>query len=320
MIATPYDPLFLLLTPLALSFESSMEKPSHFFPFSDYLDTLLSLSPQAQYLIQSEKFSALLACRLQCISDHVEVGDERMYRLSIGKLLSELLSKAKKMVENGLPRSLEDRFVRRVPEPLAVLDINIEEEEQCNPGTPSLTPGESITDKSEPETPNTFGDLDSQSNSLAKSTAASDTQSDVEHLSRSSFASTSPHAPLLRLRVALNYILRSYVPPNLQDLLLEHLDTIGIPSFTALDTYLADLTSQRRAALASRSLNDLNRKRNAEDFESGESRAEKKAKVEAEEARKKAGMSRGVRNLKKADLTGMKKLSSFFTKAGGNNK
>jgi hypothetical protein len=48
--------------------------------------------------------------------------------------------------------------------------------------------------------------------------------------------------------------------------------------------------------------------------EDGETRAEKKRKREEEEKRKKAGESRGVKNLKKVNVNGMKKLSDFFKK------
>jgi hypothetical protein len=48
--------------------------------------------------------------------------------------------------------------------------------------------------------------------------------------------------------------------------------------------------------------------------EDSETRAEKKRKKEEEEKRKKAGESRGVKNLKKVNVSGMKKMSDFFKK------
>ena len=51
-----------------------------------------------------------------------------------------------------------------------------------------------------------------------------------------------------------------------------------------------------------------------EDDDEDESRAEKKRKKDEEEKRKKAGESRGVKNLKKVNTAGMKKMSDFFKK------
>jgi len=50
------------------------------------------------------------------------------------------------------------------------------------------------------------------------------------------------------------------------------------------------------------------------DDEAAETRAEKKRRKEEEEKRKKAGESRGLRDLKKVNVTGMKKMSDFFGK------
>lgn len=57
-----------------------------------------------------------------------------------------------------------------------------------------------------------------------------------------------------------------------------------------------------------------------DDDEAIESRAEKKRKKEEDEKRKKAGESRGVKDLKKVDTTGMKKLSDFFGKGAAGSK
>ena len=48
--------------------------------------------------------------------------------------------------------------------------------------------------------------------------------------------------------------------------------------------------------------------------EDSETRAEKKRKKEEEEKRNKSGVSRGVKNLKKVNTSGMKKMSDFFKK------
>lgn len=61
-------------------------------------------------------------------------------------------------------------------------------------------------------------------------------------------------------------------------------------------------------------LSSFSRKRGIEDDVEAEERAEKKRKLEEEEKRKKASQSRGVKELSKVDVKGMKKMSSFFTK------
>lgn len=52
-----------------------------------------------------------------------------------------------------------------------------------------------------------------------------------------------------------------------------------------------------------------------EEDDAAETRAEKKRRKEEEEEKKKAGESRGIRDLKKVDTKGMKKMSDFFGKA-----
>ena len=86
--------------------------------------------------------------------------------------------------------------------------------------------------------------------------------------------------------------------------------------FTPLEEHLKHIASLRAEALASRSLSDFSRKRSTmEDEDAAETKAEKKRKLEEEEKRKKAGESRGVRDLKKVNVTGMKKMSDFFGRA-----
>jgi hypothetical protein len=61
-------------------------------------------------------------------------------------------------------------------------------------------------------------------------------------------------------------------------------------------------------------MSDFSRKRGLDD-EEVEARADKKRKKEEEEKIKKAAESQAVRNLKKVNTTGMKKMSDFFGKA-----
>ncbi len=115
---------------------------------------------------------------------------------------------------------------------------------------------------------------------------------------------------LQRQRIAFAFICSSYVPPALADRLQELLAADA--AFAPLDVYLARLAALRAEAAAARSVTDYSRKR-VLDEEEEEARAEKKRKVE-EEKRRKASESRGVRDLKKVNTSGMKKLSEFFKK------
>jgi Ydr279p protein family (RNase H2 complex component). len=55
-------------------------------------------------------------------------------------------------------------------------------------------------------------------------------------------------------------------------------------------------------------------------MDAAESRAEKKRRKEEEDKRKNTGQSRGVKELKKVDTSGMKKMSDFFGKAAAKKK
>ena len=72
----------------------------------------------------------------------------------------------------------------------------------------------------------------------------------------------------------------------------------------------------RQEAQAARSAGGdySSRKRGADGDGEGEERAEIKRRKEEEEKRKKAGLSRGVRDLQKVNTAGMKKMSDFFKK------
>ena len=77
--------------------------------------------------------------------------------------------------------------------------------------------------------------------------------------------------------------------------------------FAPLEAHLSSIAALKSEALSLRSLSDnISRKRAVELDE------EKKRKKE-EEAIKKKNEGRGVKQLKKVDTSGMKKMSSFFT-------
>ncbi|OBT59528.1 hypothetical protein VE04_00120 [Pseudogymnoascus sp. 24MN13] len=316
-LATPIDPLFLLLPALAGTSSKAREEPKRLFlEADDYLDILTSASPHfRQVLIHSSLRRQFRDC-LDAVCDTVDAGDETMYRLSEPKLIAVLARKCAAVVEKGLPVSMEDLLVSKA---LAAPLLYVTGEEDCPDEELELADAESSA------TPKT--------ESAESQTPSSATDSSATPVSEASTALTTPSpdakppivAPegvphLLRLRTAFQYLCSSYIPASLSASLATKLNTpspdqaASFPDFTPLDTHLAHLAKLRADAIASRSMNDFSRKRGFEDEEAGETRAEKKRKKEEEEKLAKKNESRGVRDLKKVNVSGMKKMSDFFKK------
>ena len=310
--ATPIDSLFHLLPVLSprLSTRSSTTKEP-FLACEDHLESLAKMSRHWSFALKHERIRICVEDRLASVCDTVEAGDTKMYRLNEDKLLRELCHKAERMVSLGLPQSMEEKFVRKaleVPmvslkrETTSLVKPSCEDEAFCDHVT--LEPSDSQT---------------SIGTSFSSATSSSNrtTITIPEKLDQEEGTETPPEVlSRLRLRVALTYLLSSYVPPDLATKLTHLLSCPDSPvDFGVCDRHLAQIAELRAQALASRSLGDFSRKRGVDDGEEGpESRAEKKRKKDDEEKRKKAGQSRGVRDLNKVDTSGMKKMSDFFGK------
>ncbi|KAL3427995.1 hypothetical protein PVAG01_01505 [Phlyctema vagabunda] len=323
MIATPVDALFLLLpvlSPLPIS-KSSEPTKRLFLSGEDYLDELVSSSPHLKSILRVDSVRGRLETRMAAVCDTVEAGDEIMYRLSIEKLLKELSQKARRMVENGLPSSMEEKLIRKALE-APMLSIKREDssmheladEEDESLKAPLELEGIQSSISSE-------GANSSFTEASTAATSFSDTSANSTTLLKLPTPILQINAPddvvdLLRFRTALYFICSSYLAPHLSDSIKKMLVSDKTSTnFGPLDAHLAQLAKLRQDALTARSLSDYSRKRALdEDEESGETRAEKKRKKEEEEKRKKAGQSRGVRDLKKVNVSGMKKMTSFFTK------
>ncbi|MCJ1435057.1 hypothetical protein MMC27_004427 [Xylographa pallens] len=309
--ATPMDPVFLLLPGLSPRQPAKMASPKEpFLAYEDHLERLAKLSRHLHHALEHEQMRRRIRDRMASVCDIVEAGDEKMYRLSEGKLMLELCHKAERMVSVGLPQSIEEKFVRRALE-VPVVSLKRETTLVSNPSCE----GETFRDE------DTLEASDSQTSigtSCTSDTMSSDntTITVPEKLDQAEMAAETPTEVLglLRLRVALTYLLSAYVPPHLATTLTHLLGSSDSPiDFGVCDRYLSHIAELRAQALASRSLGDFSRKRGIDEDEDGaESRAEKKRKKEEEEKRKKAGQSRGVRDLKKVDTSGMKKMSDFF--------
>ena len=316
-IATPLDPLFLLLP--GLFSPSSSAKPNHarqLFLAADHIfDQLSGGSKGLGLLINDVTTRQNMEARLQVVCDFVEAGEEKMYRLNNGKLLKELMAKAQKMVELGLPASIEERFVRKALE-MPMIGIKYEGSSMSEAAQSYERTCGSLHESEAPESQST---VSSTVYSISESTISTTATTPDEKAN-----STAPEniASLLRLRTALMFISSAYVPAHLSSIL----DTMllgfcGSVDFKPLDGHLAHIARIRAEVLSSRSLSDFSRKRGMnEDDEAAETRAEKKRKKEEEEKKKKAGESRGVKDLKKVDTSGMKKLSDFFKGSAAKKK
>ena len=308
LIATPIDPLFLLLP--------SLHSKKLFLSADDIFDDLCENSKHFKYVSSNKQERDLLEKRMISVCDIVKASDEKMHRLSTQKLLEELLDKAKTMVATGLPSTMEERFISKALE-MPVMGLKREQ------SSLSDTAGGSQNEATA-HTPLPSDIADSQSSTSTIESAVSDSSHTTITIPDSNHTPTATDdiKHLFRIRTALSYIISAYIPVPLAATLNGHLSSVeGSTDFKPLDEYLRHISKLRAEVLASRSLSDFSRKRGMnEDDEAAETRAEKKRKKEEEEKKKKLGETRGLRDLKKVDTSGMKKMSDFFGKGAVTKK
>ncbi|KAL9640287.1 MAG: hypothetical protein Q9204_000768 [Flavoplaca sp. TL-2023a] len=312
-IATSIDVLFFALPSLHNQISTSAK--ALFLSIDDLFEPELEKSNHLKHLLLQESLRRSLEPRIAAVCDSVDAGEEKMYRLNMDKLVLELVAKARRMLSNGLPASMEAKFVNKV---LETPMTNIIREE--GPILPIAT-----------ETSTETGSL---STSAGQSQTCLATSESVESDSLNQTNMIVPDEPppptplddikdLLRLRTALSFIMSSYLCPSLATAILTVIQSQSSPiNFKPIDVHLAYLGRLRAEALASRSLSNISRKRNIvdDDEEAAEAKAEKRRKKEDEEKRQKVGLTKGVRDLKKVDVTGMKKMSDFFGKKPAQGK
>ncbi|KAJ6437790.1 ribonuclease H2, subunit B [Purpureocillium lavendulum] len=311
-IATTIDPVFLVLPALVDSQVSkgSEEKKRLFLSSDDHFDKLPEESSHLSEILRWEKSRALIETRMSAICDTVEAGDESMFRLNESKLLATVLGKAKNMSAAGLPASMADKFVKRPLEAPVVLQkrsspVNGTQLESAD--SQASTP---LTDSAASQSTATT-DAASSFTSQASTAATSFTEDGLAaDTIMNTVEASAEVVELQSLRVAFDFICSSYVAPKVAEELREQLLKDESIDFAPLDKYLAKVAELRTEAFASRATTDFSRKR-AFDEEEEEARQEKKRKLE-EEKKRKASESRGVRDLKKVNTSGMKKLSHFF--------
>ncbi|RYO74256.1 hypothetical protein DL766_002223 [Monosporascus sp. MC13-8B] len=322
-VATPIDPLFLILPALAAA---SKSEKRFFLSSDDHFDSILQDSPHLAEVLRWGNVRRLLESRMAAACETSQGGDELMFRFSEEKLLNELVSKAKNMADQPLPKSMEEKFVTKV---LEAPMLGMKREATLSI---SQNQSESVLAPESEATPSTVESSESQSSAASLTSATSDPseastaaasvteESTTTAVTTTEVVAATPQASeeitkLQRLRTAFQFICSSYVMPalaaELKTMLEEKKSTLA--DFAPLDNYLTQIAKMRQDALAARSMGDYSRKRAVDDEEAAE-RAEKKRKKEEEDKRKKAGQSRGVRDLQKVNTRGMKKMSDFFKK------
>ncbi|KAL1835041.1 hypothetical protein VTK73DRAFT_6416 [Phialemonium thermophilum] len=182
--------------------------------------------------------------------------------------------------------------------------------------TPRTETTESQLSTSSAETTDTTETSTSEASTAATSVAASEpgARGTTEEL-QVAMTPSEEVVRLQRIRVAFDLLCAKYVPPPVAEDLRKALAARTDPvDFGPLQAYLGRLAQLREADVAARSMAEHARKRTRE--EDDDERAEKRRRKEEEEKRKKGGESRGVRELKKVNVSGMMKLSAFFKKKG----
>ncbi|RSL88289.1 hypothetical protein CEP51_001804 [Fusarium floridanum] len=289
-MATLIDPVFLVLP--ALTEQTKGSEKRLFLSSDDHFDHLPEESSHLSEILRCEKTRKLIESRMGAVCDTVEAGDETMFRINNERLVNVILEKARRMGQ--LPASMEEKFVKKALEAPVLAQKRELKTETSQPTTETV------------ETPADSTDSQSTTTDTQPSTATSLTTitDDVVTAIQASAEVTG----LQRLRVAFSFICSSYIAPSLATELQAAVEKAV--DFSLLDDYLSTLAKFRAEAIASHSI-DYSRKRDR-DEEEDEARV-KKRKAE-EEKKKKSLESRGVRDLKKVNTKGMKKMSDFFKK------
>jgi len=303
-VATPVDPLFIIL-PLLTGGETGS-----YLTFSDFIYTTEREGlVQLQQLLRQSNFAGLekkIEGRMEAVCDCLDMGngEDKMYQLSMQKLAAALATKANRMAKGRLPASMEERFVKQALE-TPVLSIKREDSSISIPAENATSGAEDKDETSQTPTTTSAATLSTPVTSVA-----------VTPVEDKSIA-TDEITGLLRVRTALDFLIVSYTPTSLRTAIQDILKAPTSPvDFAPLDKHLEHVAGLKRQAQALRSLSDnISRKRSAEDDEEALDKAEAKRKKKEEEEIKKKNTSRGVQQLAKANTSGMKKLSSFFTKA-----
>ncbi|KAJ5748998.1 uncharacterized protein N7511_010694 [Penicillium nucicola] len=304
LVATPIDAMFFMVSLLAPSSKSGQ---SFFQPLDDIIDSKDDMPKHFRQVLYDETFRTHLLTRVEAICDSVEAGDEKMFRFNETKLVKELIAKAERMADRGLPVSLEERFIRQA---LATPLMSVKREDIVTSQEPPKDSESPSNSEERQDSPSTVA-----TNSTPSISTPAGESTPVPQPPGTDSAALAHVARLLRISTALSYMKESYLPDSIAARLDEVLDSTESPlDLKPLKDRLREIAELRAQAIASRNMSDFTRKR-ALDDEEEDVRAEKKRKKDEEEKKKKAAESHAVKNLKKVNTSGMQKMSAFFAKA-----
>ncbi|KAG5663139.1 hypothetical protein KAF25_001075 [Fusarium avenaceum] len=303
-LATLIDPLFLVLPALTETQSKGSEEKRLFLSSDDHFDKLQQNSSHLSEILRCNKTRKLIESRMAVVCDTVEAGDESMFRINENKLANAILEKAKRMREGGLAPSMEEKFVKKALEaPILV------QKRQSTQTTTTAKPKAQTPTAESTDSQSTVATAESEA-SQPSTAVTSFTEETVTESIVSAIEASTAILELQRLRIAFSFICSSYVATSLAAQLENVLKKEVMVDFTPLDDYLVKLAKLRAEAMAAHSI-DYSRKRGLDEDE--DEALVKKKKIE-EEKKKKSLESRGVRDLKKVNTTGMKKMSDFFKK------
>ncbi|KXG48940.1 Ribonuclease H2, subunit B [Penicillium griseofulvum] len=305
LVATPIDAMFFMVPLLAPSPNSGR---SLFQPFDDIIDSQDDMPKHLRQVLYDDEFRGSLLERVEAICEVVEAGDEKMFRFNETKLVQELVTKAERMADHGLPVSLEERFVR---EALATPLMSVKREDVVTSQEPSNESQESASKSEERQ------DSPSTVDTTATPSIATPVGESTPVPQPPSEESTVPDriTRLLRISTALSFMKESYLPTTMASRVDEILASAESPiDFKPLKDRLKEIAELRAQALASRDMSNFSRKRALNDEEE-DTREEKKRRKDEEEKKSKAAESQAVKKLKKVNTSGMQKMSAFFAKA-----
>ena len=295
LVATPMDPRLLLMPLFKPDVLNDQGRPHVARMKDDLLDDLGTTSRGMNQILRYPSVRRLLEQALEDVCERVDVLGDTVYRPKSLKMLELIVKKANAVVSTAWPASLEKYIQKRLEVPAAItamasLSGNATETNGVDGGI---------------ETNQTTENADNVNPSVKQD----------EHTQ----TLEASHAVVqsLRLRTAIGFILTSYTPPKLKAHFASILvsENSHLVDFSEMNAYLDRVEALKTEAQALRSISDnISRKRSAEDEdELQEARAAKVRKKEEEEKKRKQE-SRATKDLKKVDTSGMKKLSSFFTK------
>lgn len=235
-IITPIDPLFFLLPTLSPAPKSSDAPKRLFLSSDDYFERLSDASPNLGCFLRKDSLRKLLESRMRVVCETVEAGDETMYRLDEESLLKELLQKAKRMAQRGLPASMEEKLVRKALEApvLSIMRDKSSLQDSESNETEATTLDVSTPLSGSTDTQTTVSSIDGAASSFSQaSTAATSFSEDSATPTLAPESKSLPPkitapegvAELLRLRVAFDFLSSNYITPHISENLKRSLAT-----------------------------------------------------------------------------------------------